>query len=104
MTVAGVGSSVLGAAALGRNVANLFGFDVISIIAGYGMADLPLEALGGWFNLVNVLRALANWSPLGRTAKASEVTRPLLSAMPGVVDCKPEDWRHSRHWWPGASG
>ncbi len=49
ITVAGVGSSVLGPAALARNVADFTGWDVAGIVTGYGMADLVVEALGGWF-------------------------------------------------------
>jgi len=50
ITVAGVGSSVLGTAALARNVADYTGWDVAGIVTGYGMADLVVEALGGWFH------------------------------------------------------
>ena len=49
--IAGVGSSDLGAAALARNVADFFGEDVGAIVAGYGVADLLTEGLGGWFSL-----------------------------------------------------
>ncbi|MCB9853785.1 MAG: hypothetical protein H6819_11860 [Phycisphaerales bacterium] len=47
--VAGVGSSVLGTAAMARNIANAYGVDVAGLVTGYGMADLLTEALGGWF-------------------------------------------------------
>lgn len=49
IAVAGVGSSVLGTAALARNVADARGFDVAGIVTGYGVSDLMTEALGGWF-------------------------------------------------------
>jgi hypothetical protein len=49
IAVAGVGSSVVGTAALARNVADAFDFDVAGIVTGYGMTDLMSEALGGWF-------------------------------------------------------
>jgi hypothetical protein len=49
IAVAGVGSSVLGTAALARNVADHFGRDVAGIVTGYGMTDLVLEGMGGWF-------------------------------------------------------
>ena len=49
LAVAGVGSSVLGTAALARNVADSYGFDVAGLVTGYGIADLITEALGGWF-------------------------------------------------------
>ncbi len=49
VAVAGVGSSALGTAALARNVADHFKRDVAGVITGYGMADVALEGLGGWF-------------------------------------------------------
>jgi len=48
-TVAGVGSSDVGAAAFGRTLANHLDAPVGAIVAGYGMADLLGEAMGGWF-------------------------------------------------------
>lgn len=51
IAVAGVGSSLLGTAALARNVADALGAPVAGIVSGYGMADLMAEALGGWFLL-----------------------------------------------------
>jgi hypothetical protein len=49
LAVAGVGSSVLGTAALARSVADHYGRDVAGIVTGYGLADVVLEGLGGWF-------------------------------------------------------
>jgi len=49
IVVAGVGSSVLGTAALARQVANHYQCEVAGIVSGYGMADIVLEGLGGWF-------------------------------------------------------
>lgn len=49
--IAGVGSSDLGAAAFARTVADRYGEPVGAIVAGYGVADLLSEALGGWFVL-----------------------------------------------------
>lgn len=49
VVVAGVGSSVLGTAALARNVANAYEIDVAGIVSGYGASDLITEAIGGWF-------------------------------------------------------
>ncbi|MBF0164639.1 MAG: hypothetical protein HQM01_09115 [Magnetococcales bacterium] len=48
IVLAGVGSSVLGAAALARNVANVYQMDVAAVVTGYGMLDIMDEALGGW--------------------------------------------------------
>jgi hypothetical protein len=47
--IAGVGSSDVGAAALARTLANHLESPVGAIVAGYGVADLLQEALGGWF-------------------------------------------------------
>lgn len=49
VAVAGVGSSIVGTAALARNVADTYGFDVAGIVSGYGASDLLTEAIGGWF-------------------------------------------------------
>jgi len=49
ITIAGVGSSAVGAAALGRNAADAFGEKVLAVVSGYGMADLAYEAMGGFF-------------------------------------------------------
>lgn len=49
IAVAGVGSSVLGTAALARNIADYTGWDVAGIVTGYGLSDLTVEGLGGWF-------------------------------------------------------
>ena len=58
LAVAGVGSSALGAAALARNIAEARGEAVAAVVSGYGFADLPTEALGGWllFGGLNSLR------------------------------------------------
>jgi hypothetical protein len=47
-SIAGVGSSDLGAAAFARNLADHYGEPVGAIVAGYGLADLMKEGLGGW--------------------------------------------------------
>jgi hypothetical protein len=49
LAIAGVGSSVLGTAALARNVADARQADCLGIVSGYGVVDLFTEALGGWF-------------------------------------------------------
>lgn len=47
-TLAGVGSSALGAAALARNVADAVGEPVLTIISDYTVMDAMAEAMGGW--------------------------------------------------------
>ena len=49
VTITGVGSSALGSAALAWNVSVALGKPVLAIVPGYGVADLMLQALGGWF-------------------------------------------------------
>ena len=48
IVVAGVGSSIYGTAALARNVADTYNFEVAGIVTGYGGMDLLTEAWGGW--------------------------------------------------------
>jgi hypothetical protein len=60
----GVGSSVLGAACLARQVADAIEAPVVGIVAGYGAEDVVSEALGGWalFGVRNAVRAqLSAW-------------------------------------------
>lgn len=70
LTVAGVGSSALGAAAFGRNVADAIGAPVAAVVSGYGLADLATEALGGyfWFGGLNSMRHF--FEPLDAVSKA----------------------------------
>lgn len=49
IAVAGVGSSVVGTAALARSVADTYGCEVAGIVTGYGLGDAVLEGLGGWY-------------------------------------------------------
>lgn len=50
VTIAGVGSSVIGTAAFARQVSDAVGQPAVGIIAGYGAADVMSEALGGFFD------------------------------------------------------
>ena len=49
ITVAGVGSSGLGAAALARNCADALHGKVLAVVSGQGLTDLTSEAMGGYF-------------------------------------------------------
>jgi hypothetical protein len=64
IAVAGVGSSVLGTASLARNIANYTGWDVAGIVTGFGLADLVVELLGGWFYYggIDRLRYEVEWA------------------------------------------
>lgn len=58
IAVAGVGSSSVGAAAFGRDIAAAVQGPVAVVVAGYGALDFWSEALGGyfWFGRLNALR------------------------------------------------
>lgn len=62
LTVAGVGSSAVGAAALARNVADALGGPVLGVVSGLGLADLGSEAMGGFFLFggLNAIRHAGN--------------------------------------------
>jgi len=62
LSVAGVGSSAVGAAALARNVADALGGPVLGVVSGLGLADLGSEAMGGFFLFggLNALRHAGN--------------------------------------------
>ena len=66
-TIAGVGSSDVGAAAFARTVADRFGEPVGAIVAGYGVTDLLSEALGGWFVLGSANRLLQTFLQTAET-------------------------------------
>jgi len=68
-SIAGVGSSDLGAAALARNLADHYQEPVGAIVAGYGFADLMKEGLGGWYYLGThnrLMHRLNEWQASGR--------------------------------------
>lgn len=92
--VAGVGSSVLGTAALARNIADAFDFEVAGIVSGYGLGDLVSEALGGWFfyGMIDRIRhgseLLADRlsSPLPENGLVRRTEEPALAAERTAVD------------------
>jgi hypothetical protein len=87
-TITGVGSSALGSAAMGWDVSAALGAPVLAIVPGYGVADMILQALGGWFGfgLHDFLdaksvtqTALANVAP-----EAAKIGRRLSASAPGA--------------------
>lgn len=101
LAVAGVGSSALGSAAFGRNVADAFGEAVAVVVSGYGLADVLTEAAGGlfYFGTLNQLRhqfeslddaARRYWQPskavtdetamIGRRSLDTRVVKALLAS------------------------
>ncbi len=103
VAVAGVGSSVIGTAALARNVADAIERDVAGVVSGYGVSDVVLEGLGGWFfygkldqfryelqNAVEDLSAIVS-SNFARTTDARKFLRkyvdlPLDAYVPSNLD------------------
>jgi hypothetical protein len=94
-TITGVGSSALGSAALAWNVSLALAKSVLAVVPGYGMADVILQALGGWFGfgLYDSLHAksliqnnLANTAPqtasIGRQLSASTPDAKTLHGAP----------------------
>ena len=94
-TITGVGSSSLGSAALAWNISVALEKPVLAIVPGYGVADVMLQALGGWFafGLHDFLRSktliqtgLATAAPqiarIGRKLAASTPEEPTASGAP----------------------
>jgi hypothetical protein len=48
-TITGVGSSALGSAALAWDISKALKQPVLAVVPGYGVADIVLQGLGGWF-------------------------------------------------------
>jgi hypothetical protein len=85
-TITGVGSSALGSAAFAWAISKALGEAVLAIVPGYGMADVMVQAMGGWFGfgLADYLgsksiaqNALANVAP-----KNAAIGRHLSSTVP----------------------
>jgi len=85
-TITGVGSSALGSAALAWDISDALKKPVLAIVPGYGVADVMLQALGGWFgfglyNYLNtksvVQTGLASIAP-----KTASVGRQLSASVP----------------------
>jgi hypothetical protein len=76
VVVAGVGSSMVGTAALAREVANYLQRPVAGVVSGYGYADAFGEGMGGFLGLepANSMARLANG-----ILNFIEPLRPLLS-------------------------
>lgn len=71
-SIAGVGSSDVGAAAFARALADHYGEPVGAIVAGYGVADLLSEAMGGWFVLGGANRVMQMYHDALDRAGAAE--------------------------------
>jgi len=116
ISVAGVGSSALGAAALARNTADALRGKVLAVVSGQGLADIASEAMGGyflfgglnamrhsvngferWFKTLTALSPFASWASIPTLdpgqglspAHYSEDVRALIALLSGRVEC---DW------------
>jgi hypothetical protein len=65
ITITGVGSSALGSAAFAWEIASATERPVLAIVAGYGVADVIQQGMGGWFGF-----GMHNW--LGSKAAIQE--------------------------------
>lgn len=87
VTITGVGSSALGSAALAWNVSTAFKKPVLAIVPGYGVADVVLQGLGGWygFGLYDFLHAKSRLqTALAAVApKTAAIGRKLSASAPG---------------------
>lgn len=94
-TITGVGSSALGSAALAWDISIALGKSVLAIVPGYGMADVILQGLGGWFGfglydylhakslIQNVLASAApGTASIGRQLAASTPNAKSLNGAP----------------------
>lgn len=94
-TITGVGSSALGSAALGWNISKALAQPVLAIVPGYRVADVVLQALGGWFGFglhdymgtkTVTQNSLANVAPnnasIGRALSGSVPDAPSLHGAP----------------------
>jgi hypothetical protein len=94
-SITGVGSSALGSAALAWDVSVAFKKPVLAIVPGYGLADVVLQGLGGWFGfglhdylgtkstVQNVLASVApNTAKIGRDLSASVSDAKTLNGAP----------------------
>ncbi|MBW7973751.1 hypothetical protein [Bradyrhizobium sp. BR 10289] len=95
VTITGVGSSALGSAALAWDVSVALRKPVLALVPGYGVADVLLQSLGGWFafglhdylgSKSMIQKSLAATVPevasIGRKLAASAPSEPTLRGAP----------------------
>ncbi len=89
-SIAGVGSSDVGAAALARTLADFYQEPVGAIVAGYGVADMLQEALGGWFTLGGINRAMPFFESSISNLSLGDANENHDSALNKVADLSPD--------------
>ncbi|MCJ2183525.1 hypothetical protein MTR62_12605 [Novosphingobium sp. 1949] len=87
-TITGVGSSALGSAAMAWAISTALRRPVLAIVPGYGVADMVLQGLGGWFGfgLFDYLHTkMATQSALaGLAPDIASLGRGLSASAPGA--------------------
>lgn len=85
-SITGVGSSALGSAALAWDISRALGEPVLAIVPGYGVADMLLQGLGGWFGfgLFDALNAksAAQSALASMTPQVASIGRELAGSIP----------------------
>ena len=104
-SIAGVGSSDVGAAAFARSLADFTREPVGAIVAGYGLPDLVSESLGGWFSFGAASRMMdafhrATLSESERKARLERTlnARDSAPSKPGTLSNPPPNLAAV---WPG---
>jgi hypothetical protein len=87
-TITGVGSSALGSAALAWDISVSMRQSVLAIVPGYGVADVVLQGLGGWFgfgfyNFVNAKSMIQDNLTMAAPG-AARIGRKLSASAPGA--------------------
>src|SRR5262249_10208209 len=87
-TITGVGSSALGSAALAWNISKALKQPVLAIVPGYGVADVVLQALGGWlgFGLHDFrgAKSVTQNARANATPHVAAIGRRLSGSVPGA--------------------
>jgi len=99
-SITGVGSSALGSAALGLNISVALEKPVLAIVPGYGVADVVLQGLGGWFAFglhdflssktliqTGLARAAPETARIGRELAASAPREPTAPGGAPIFSC-----------------
>ena len=85
-SITGIGSSALGSAALAWDISVALKKQVLAIVPGYGVADVFLQALGGWFafGLHDFLssKALIQTGVAASAPEAARIGRELAASTP----------------------
>jgi hypothetical protein len=87
-TITGVGSSALGSAALAWDISKALNHPVLAIVPGYGVADVVIQGLGGYFGfgLYDFLSAKSvTQNALAKVVpKMAAIGRKLCASAPGA--------------------